>query len=132
MMEPLNIWDEHIGLSHVLVTLPDRAQATVWMVEDFIEQDGEPYFEINSSGDDPLSKAKAAGKRLSHADFIKAAAETRQVIWGTFKAYDDRSGPNAWLSISAVDSTFWEIVTDDLDARRSICTGFGDVRKGKM
>jgi hypothetical protein len=41
------------------------------------------------------------------------ARETRQVIDGTFEAF--RPGEDtAWITLSAIDSSYWEVFTADL------------------
>jgi len=132
MREILNIWDVDVTLSAILALLPVRAHRTEWTVESFLEADGERYFEIASGGEDPFTPLTDTGLRLSHVDFARFSDETPQIIWATFQGFDDRSGLAPWLTISAVDSSFWEIVTEELETRRKIRTEFRDVRKGKM
>ena len=137
MREPLNILDSKEGaflrLSDLLPILPVRAATTTWAIEDFVEPDGERYFDwIADVGHNRLAAAVDGGERLSTAQLLAVALDTRQVVWGSFKGYDASGGVEPWIVLSAVDSSFWEVVTDDLETRRRIRTTFKDVRKGKM
>ena len=41
------------------------------------------------------------------------ANKVRQVIWGEFAAYAHRTSPELHIIIRAVDSSFYEITSDD-------------------
>lgn len=56
---------------------------------------------------------------------MKLAGKTRQVIWGEFVA----SFPAAWwMTIRAIDSTFYEVETDDEAALAKIRSTNRDIR----
>jgi hypothetical protein len=137
MMEPLNIWDNdghaYTPLARVLNVLPLRSRTTEWQLAEYVEQDGSPEFWVIEPEDqDTINQAFETTRRLLHGELIDAANEVIQVIWASFRGYDSQSGNDPWIVLSGVDSTFWEVLTDDLETRRLVSVNFKDVRKGKM
>lgn len=137
MKEPLNIWDNdghaYPTLARVLDVLPVRARTTEWQLAEYVEQDGSPEFwVIEPEGHDTINQAFETKRRMSHSELVDAAGDVIQVIWGSFRGYDSQSSNDPWIVVSGVDSSFWEVLTDDLETRRLVGTNFNDVRKGKM
>ena len=59
-----------------------------------------------------LEDAYNAGERLAGMELLALARETRQVIDGTFEAFHPGEDA-AWITLSAVDSSYWEVFTAD-------------------
>ena len=114
-MPRIRIRDLHEGghlafdLSDLLAIAGARAIESSWRcnVEECISID-EPTLDLDLDAayncDEPVS-----GKRL-----LQLADQTRQVIDGTFEAVDSGAG-TPWLKLEAIDSTYWEVTSADLE-----------------
>jgi hypothetical protein len=134
MMKHLDIWDRRgpnvfLSLSDIVPLLNARSRASIWEVDDFIEPDGERYFETVADGHDLVREAAATHARFTFTDLEQMGGCIRQIIWGRFKAFNDGSD-QPWLILSAVDSTFWRVETADLPTRQLMLKHFKDVRMG--
>jgi hypothetical protein len=52
-----------------------------------------------------------------------------QVIWGEFRAYEDVHVSKAWVVIRAIDSSFYEVASNDPAVHDAIRGAFRDVRR---
>jgi hypothetical protein len=132
MMAPLNICGFKLpSLADVLGALPARANKSEWRVREVVEEDGKAFFEVHDA-DSALAAAQMSGRKLSHAELVRAAQEMPTVIWARLEGIDTPGGTEPWIVISAVDSQFWEIVTEDMKTRDQIRKSFADVEVGKL
>ncbi len=69
--------------------------------------------------------------RLSGSDLTALAEETRQVIWGEFVGSGPTKSDKTWVIVRAVDSTLYEIDTDDKAVLSKISSTYKDVRTGE-
>ncbi len=76
-------------------------------------QSYEEALDATGLGADQLETLAASGSRISGAVLLDIAKNVHQVIWGEFAAYADREGPEPHVIIRAVDSSFYEISSDD-------------------
>jgi hypothetical protein len=85
-------------------------------------------FEAVPRGDDDHLKALAvSGAPVSGAILSQYAHETRQVIWGQFVgALPEQM--DAWITIRAIDSTFYEVTTSDEVILAKIRSTYKNVR----
>lgn len=73
-----------------------------------------------------LGEISDSGRRISGQELFEIAKGVYQVIDGEFEAY--RSEEKApWLVVNAVDSSFFEVLTDDAATLEAIRTNFSDV-----
>ncbi len=92
---------------------------------------GHEWFEATGEGGAQLEMLAQDDTRLSGSDLVSLAEKTRQVIWGEFiGSLPDVSG-GSWVTIRAVDSTFYEIETDDETVLNKIRSTYKDVRGGE-
>ncbi|KAA0695593.1 hypothetical protein DTW90_21630 [Neorhizobium sp. P12A] len=68
---------------------------------------------------------------LSGSDLVTIAENTRQVIWGEFVGSAPTQSNKPWVVIRAVDSTFYEIDSDDEAVLNKIRSTYKDVRTGE-
>ena len=88
-------------LIDLLTVLGESVGASTWKcyVEDFVSaDDARPN----------LGAAYNTSKRLSGTELLALAAETRQVIDGKFEGFRS-SDETPWITLEAIDSSFWEI-----------------------
>lgn len=73
---------------------------------------GEP---LSATGDraDELEAVAESGRRISGTELRELADGVRQVIWGEFRGYWNPSAHAPWVTVLAVNSTFYEVVSDD-------------------
>jgi hypothetical protein len=87
-------------------------------------------FEIvgpGQAGEDQLEILAASGVAVTGVILSKCAHETQQVIWGQFVATLPEQ-IDAWVTIRAIDSTFYEVTTSDEDVLAKIRSAYQDVR----
>ncbi|GAA2846299.1 hypothetical protein EDC40_10150 [Aminobacter aminovorans] len=93
-------------------------------------KDGHEWFEATGEGGEQLEELAQDNARLSGSDLAALAEETQQVIWGEFVGSGPMQSDKAWVTIRAVDSTFYEIDTDDETVLSKISSTYKDVRTG--
>src|SRR4051812_8918872 len=136
-MTTLRIWDlgERQGLALDLRDLVDlfaprslEASWTVSPVRVGHDPSAVDRFEAVPQGaDDPLQALATGGAPVSGAVLSQYAHETRQVIWGQFVGtLPGQIG--AWITISAIVSTFYEVTTSDEVILAKIRSTYKDVR----
>ncbi len=76
-------------------------------------QSYEEALDATGLGADQLETLAASGSRIPGAVLLDIAKNVHQVIWGEFADYADREGPEPHVIIRAVDSSFYEISSDD-------------------
>ena len=107
-----------VDLEKILELFAEAAESSEWQVSD-VEATGDAAAgELHQLSD---VNAKVPGSRL-----MRLASEINQIIDGTFSGY--RSGESEpWIVISAVDSSFFEVLTDDLSVLNQVRKRFNDV-----
>ncbi|HEV7323058.1 MAG TPA: hypothetical protein VGO04_31020 [Ensifer sp.] len=70
-----------------------------------------------------------SGEPVSGWDLAGAAQDTLQVIWGEFAGSLAAAPERLWIRIRAIDSTFYEVATDDETVIERIEAAFDDVRR---
>jgi hypothetical protein len=136
-MATLRIYDLDRGtlavdLRHFIALLvPSSLQAT-WTVSPVklfcTERDSfEEEFEATGQGGEELEALARDRSRINGAVLAELANATVQVIWGEFAATLQRQG-DIWLTIRAIDSTFYEVTTEDTTVLDAIRSTFKDVR----
>ena len=133
-MARLRIYDlkEHIlfpDLKDLLRLLaPGSLQAT-WTISTVKSSEpGHEWFEATGEGRDELETLAQENARISGADFAALAEKTHQIIWGEFIGSKPTQPEELWVIIRAIDSTFYEIETDDDALLKKISAHYKDVR----
>ncbi|WP_295555636.1 hypothetical protein [uncultured Hyphomicrobium sp.] len=130
-MATLRIYDLDGGvlavhLSRLLDLLAPKSLDAEWTVAQ-LRSDGEDKFEATGSGAAELEELVATAMPISGMALLIVATNTHQIVWGEFIAIvPGESTP--WLTLRAIDSTFYEIGTDDADALAKIKSAYKDVR----
>lgn len=130
-MKAIELWDINGGVFLTLrqVLASDAAQfgSSTWEVASYVYPNGDEYFWLGGDGDDALDSLVDTGRRLSGQEFLAIAERTSQVIWGVFRGY--HSGVDVpWVTLQAIDSTFWRCETKDIHTRQVLMRAFKDVR----
>jgi hypothetical protein len=135
-MKAIELWDlnDHVflTLADVLAPLPERAFRSTWDVSDFVDPDGEGYFEVGYNGDDIISTLANTGRRTIGSELVLLAKSSSQVIWATFRGYDPGDATEPWIWLHAIDSTFWRCETRDAAIRQALMKSFRDVRSHEL
>jgi hypothetical protein len=92
---------------------------------------GHEWFEATGEGGERLEGLAQGNGQLSGSDLAALAENTRQVIWGEFVGSLPAQSDRPWVIIRAVDSTFYEIVSDDEAVLNRIGSAYSDVRMGE-
>lgn len=115
---------DHHGciLSRLLKLLAPRSLQAKWTISAITSTDPNwTWFDATGDGGEQLEILAPSNARISGHELAALAKKTRQIIWGSFIA-SLSSGDDAWLTIRAIDSTFYEVSTSDdavLEAIRS-------------
>ena len=86
------------------------------------------WFEATGEGGEQLEALAQTDAPLAGHDLMKLAGKTRQVIWGEFVASLPAEPAARWMTIRAIDSTFYEVETDDEAALAKIRSTYRDIR----
>ena len=93
---------------------------------------GHEWFEATGEGGERLEGLAQNNAQLSGSDLAALAENTRQVIWGEFVGLPHTQSDKTWVIIRAVDSTFYEVDTDDEMVLSKISSTYKDVRAGEV
>ena len=99
------------GLAEVLFALGPRVAESRWLCRDL------HYISRDETDIDTLDLAAAGGLVEGH-DLLSALPRVLQVINGEFEGVSEDSTP--WVIIRAVDSSWWEVLSDDPSALQAI------------
>lgn len=107
-------------LVEVLAALGPRVASSTWSYRDL-------WFVTHDEKDVPeLDQENHANRLLSGQELLAAAARILQVIDAEFAAFDlDSIEP--WVIVRAVDSSFWEVESDDPDVLDAVRASFKNV-----
>lgn len=121
---------DHVFLSlhEVFSALPPRAFASFWSAAEFVDGDGEDYFEVASIDEDAVTRLADGGGRVRGTELALIAESVPQVIWATFRGYDTIDAQESWITLHAIDSHFWRCETRDIPTRQALMKSFKDVR----
>jgi hypothetical protein len=109
---------------------PESLQAH-WTVSTVKSSTGDEWFDATGDGGEQLEALAQDNARLSGVDLAALAGNTQQVIWGEFVGSLPAEQGETWMIIRAVDSTFYEIETDDEIVFEKIKSTYKDVRTGE-
>lgn len=121
-----------LDLRDLLRLLTPRSLQANWIVSTVkSSKPGHEWFEAIGEGGEQLEALAQDNARLSGSDLAALAEKTRQVIWGEFLGSGHTQSDKTWVIIRAVDSTFYEIDTDDKAVLSKISSTYKDVRTGE-
>lgn len=101
---------------------PLSLQAT-WTVSLF-----EGEFEATGEGAIRLEELAESGGSITGDELSALADNTWQIIWGEFVGVLPGAPDKPWITIRAVDSSFYEIITSEEETVSTIKANFNDVR----
>ncbi len=136
-MRVLRVYDlnQHVlalDLRDLLRLLAPRSLEERWVVSTVKSSiSGEEWFEAIGEGRERLEELAQEDGQLSGSDLAALAEKTRQVIWGEFVCLAPTQSDKPWVTIRAVDSTFYEIDSDDEAVLNKIISTYKDVRTGE-
>lgn len=112
-------------LRDILVSLAPRSLEALRTVSSVRGADaGDAWFETTSDSSARLEELQQSGRAISGVELLDLARSAVQVIWGEFAA-TFQGAP--WIGIRAVDSTFFEITTEDEVAVDAVRAAFENV-----
>ena len=115
-----------IDLRHVLRTLGPHAMQSVWEIAEETSFN-EPLAAVGDEAD-RLENLSKHSNRIDGTKLLQIAEAVDQVIWGEFRAYESAASDRPWVIVRAVDSTFYEVESDDLTVHNDLQRSFSDVR----
>ncbi|WP_133636838.1 hypothetical protein [Zavarzinia compransoris] len=120
-----------LDLRDLLHLFAPRSLDATWTVTTVKSSEpGREWFEATGEGGEQLEILAQRNAAISGADLTALAENTRQVIWGEFVGSAPTQSNKAWVIIRAIDSTFYEIDTDDETVLSKIRWTYKDVRSG--
>ncbi len=116
-----------LDLKDLLRLLAPQSLEAEWIVSTVkSSKAGHEFFDATGKGGDRLEELVHTGSHLSGSELAALAEDTRQVIWGQFEGSHKQS--ETWVTIRAVDSTFYEVETEDDVVLSKIKSAYKDVR----
>lgn len=113
-------------LRHILAALGAQATECSWMVSGVAAYD--EAFDATGEQAGSLEELAASGRRIKGDRLRDLANGTQQVIWGEFQAYADASATAPVFILRAIDSSFYEVATNDPHVLQNFKATFRDVR----
>jgi hypothetical protein len=100
-------------LKEILAALQPFALTACWTVSAGAARHGE----IDATGDGAtaLETLARSGERVSGERLFEIVASVRQVIDGQFEAFGAKTASEPQVVVTAEDSTFWRIASQDLE-----------------
>jgi hypothetical protein len=137
LMATVRIYDDTNGvlaldLRDLLGLLGSRSLQAIWTVSPVKlccpERDAvEEHFMVSESAGDQLDVLARNRSSISGTVLTELANAVWQVIWGEFTAI--LPGQDAiWVTVRAIDSTFYEVTTTDKSILNKIKSTYKDVR----
>ncbi|MGX5668812.1 hypothetical protein ACWKW9_22855 [Rhizobium daejeonense] len=136
-MASLRVYDlkDHVlalDLRDLLRLLAPRSLEANWVISTVkSSKPGREWFEATGEGGEQLEGLAQDDGQLSGSDLAALAENTRQVIWGEFVGSAPTQSDKPWVIIRAVDSSFYEIDSDDETVLNKISSTYKDVRTGE-
>lgn len=136
-MTTLRIYDlkQHVlalDLRDLLRLLAPRSFEANWVVSTVkSSKPRHEWFEATGEGGEQLEELAQHNAQLSGSELAALAENTQQVIWGEFVGSEQTQTDKTWVTIRAIDSTFYEIDTDDEAVLSKINSIYKDVRTGE-
>jgi len=115
-----------VDLSHLLNLLGARAAHSCWEVSDVANRSAAIMVSGEEAADQMEVLARSTG-RISGDHLAKLATSVIQVIWGEFRAYEDEA-KFPWVIVRAIDSTWYEVESEEPHVLELIKSAFKDVR----
>lgn len=121
-----------VDLRHLLDLLGSRSLQATWTVSPvklFYPQlnSFEEAFDAIGQGGDQLEVLARNRSSVGGTVLVELAKATGQVIWGEFAAVLPQQ-EDIWVTVRAVDSTFYEVTTTDQAVLNKIKSTYKDVR----
>lgn len=118
-----------VDLDRILNLLSPRSTKARWTVSAVravhTEQE---WFDATGDGGEALDALANKGLPLSGHELSEIAQRTVQVIWGEFTAALPDALHTPWITVRAIDSSFYEIITSDESVLKIVLSTFKDVR----
>lgn len=92
---------------------------------------GHEWFDATGEGGERLEGLAQYDGQLSGSDLASLAEKPQQIIWGEFVGSTPTQSDKPWVIIRAVDSTFYEIDSDDEAVLNKIGATYKGVRTGE-
>jgi hypothetical protein len=126
----INVFDAEsrlaVDLRHLLDALGERAIHSLWEISE-VSRFGEPLMVTGEGRANVLDELARSKKRISGTLLHELAHSVDQVIWGEFRAFED-GGSAPWVIIRAIDSTWYEVETQDDAALAQIRKAFEEAQ----
>ena len=88
----------------------------------------EEGFEAIGKGGVRLEELAEIDAQVSGGELLDLAEDTVQVIWGEFIGMAPGAPHQKWVTMRAIDSSYWEIITSDEVVLEKVRTAYADVQ----
>lgn len=132
LVTTFRIHDSHnmfltVELQGLLEQLAPRSLECVWRISTVrSSKTGGEWFEATGPASERLDAMAHANAVIDGMALSKLGREIRQVIWGEFTGMSP-SSTDPWIVIRAIDSSFYEVTTQDEEVIAMIAARYKDV-----
>lgn len=126
-MATIRVHDSDGVLAHDLDDFLDllalRSLRATWTVSP-VQDGADDLFWATGEGAARLEQLIGIESGVSGTELATLAGDARQIVWGAFVGRLPETGDRAWVTIRAIDSSFYEITTEDeavLDRIKASC-----------
>jgi hypothetical protein len=135
-MTTLKICDMHpdrgvlsFDLRDFLDLLAPRSHHANWRISPVKSQQlNRSWFEATGENSETLEALAQTGAQLPGPEMATLMQKIQQVIWGEFTASFPAAPGDTWVTIRAIDSSFYEIASSDETVLDKIRAAFNDIR----
>ena len=111
-------------LCEVLQALETQLSGTFWEID---HADEDLWVMGRASGVQRLNALAASGTRVTWAALLAMAVEVHQTVWGEFRAFHDPFSGEPYVIIRAIDSSYFEVESADLNVIAALRNHFTNV-----
>jgi hypothetical protein len=115
-----------LDLRDLLCLLAPQSMEAIWTISTV--KCGSEWFEATGQAGKELEALAQEDTRMLGTALLVLAEKTHQVIWGEFKASRSSRPDETWVTVRAVDSSFFEVTSHDEMVLNAVTTSFNDVR----
>jgi len=113
---------------HLFDVLAPRAVQADWHISPLNPPDRKyEWFEAVGEAADEIEAVAEANTRLTGLALATLAERVHQIIWGQFTGFLPGAPDAPWVTIRAIDSSFFDVTTDDEAVLGTIVSTFSEV-----
>lgn len=117
-----------VHLPQLIEIMGPLALESNWKIYPVKAPDGNEWFEVFGPESPVLESKLHENQPIKGSVLYEISRKTKQIIWGEFKASISGDFEHPWVTIRAIDSTFYEVETSDQGILSAIMNVYRDIK----